>query len=190
MLKYLYIILLIFITIDGFSQFKYEKEVRIKENAVPAKARSFVDSMNFNSKIKWYKEIGKINISYEAKTKYNGKRYSIEFSEDGTFEDVEIEIAPKDIPVVTFRKIEEFIKSEYDRYSIEKVQIQYSGNPESVRAKLQERVVTDAIGIHFEIVISTKLDGAFRMFEYLFSGAGDFVRKDMIIEKSIDNIIY
>ena len=40
-------------------------------------------------KVKWYKETTSGITSFEAKFKYQGKKYSVAFSEDGVFEDIE-----------------------------------------------------------------------------------------------------
>lgn len=190
MRKALFFILLILFTINGFAQYKYERELRVREKDVPANALQFVESLDFNKKIHWYKEIGENQVSFEAKTRYKGEKYSIEFSQDGSFEDMEIEMSYKDIPDETLKGIEEFLQSEFNRYSVEKVQIQYSGNPELIRINFRDRADMPGIDIHYEIVISARPDGSYRLFEYLFSKTGGFVLKEMIIEKSINNIIY
>jgi hypothetical protein len=190
MQKALFFILLILFTINGFAQYKYEREIRAREKDVPTNALQFVESLDFTRKIRWYKEIGINRVSYEAKTRYNGEKYSIKFSEDGTFEDMEIEMPYKDIPDEAHKPIEEFLLSEFGSYSIEKVQIQFTGNAELIRTNFRDGAGMPAIDIHYEIVISAKLDGSYSLFEYLFSKTGGFVHKARIIEKSINNIIY
>jgi hypothetical protein len=187
--KALFFILLILFTINGFAQYKYEREIRAREKDVPANALQFVESLDFNKKIRWYKEIGINRISYEAKTRYKREKYSVKFTEDGTFEDMEIEMPYKDIPEEAHKKIEEFLQSEFGSFSIEKVQIQYSGNAELIRTNFRDRA-GPGINIHYEIVISAKQDGSYRLFEYLFTKSGGFVHKAKIIEESINNIIY
>ncbi|MBN3034892.1 MAG: hypothetical protein JW861_04845 [Bacteroidales bacterium] len=183
-------ILLIFLTTQGFAQYKYEKEFRIHENEVPENAILFVGSMDFGTKIKWYKETGIEKISYEAKTNYNGRRHSIEFSEDGSFEDIEIEIRPDEIPSETFTRITEYLASAHGRYSIDKAQIQYSGDPALVKEFFRNRGTAHAIESRFEIVISTRVEGNYTMLELLFSENGDHVRSSKVIIRSTDNIEY
>jgi hypothetical protein len=190
MQKAFFLILLIHFSINGFAQYKYEREIRIRENDVPANALQFVDSLNFNSNIRWYKEIGENRISFEAKTRYKGERYSIEFSDNGIFEDMEIEMSPEEIPFQVFNRITEFLQSELERYAIEKIQIQYSGNTDLILAQFRNRETMQGVDVHYEIVISTRLEGSFLLFEYLFSETGEFVKKARIVEKSINNIIY
>jgi hypothetical protein len=190
MKSYLSLLVLLFAATQGFGQYKYEREFRIKNEAVPEMALNFVHSMNFDSNIKWYKEQGFQEIFFEAKTKYKGQRYSIKFKDNGTFFDLEVEVTPDEIPEATFRKMEEQLQAEFSKFSIEKIQIQYTGKPEIILAYFQEKAFRVGIDIHYEVVISTKRDGAYTMFEFLFSEPGDFVQKAEIILKSIDNIIY
>lgn len=183
-------LLLLFALCGVSQQYKYEKESRIKEDAVPENAINFVDSMGFNSRIKWYKEIAYDRTSIEAKTKSKGKRYSIEFSDDGTFEDVEIEIRSSEIPTDTYFLIKKHLQSKYEKYSIEKVQIQYLGDKALILHFFQEEIPANQIEINYEIVISTKVDGSFVMFEYLFSESGEAIKSLQVKLKKSDNIEY
>jgi hypothetical protein len=190
MQKFLIIIIFSSLTVSGFAQPKYEKEIRIKETDVPDFARSFVDSLNFNKKVKWYKEFGFDKTSFEAKSKTKGKRYSIEFSQDGLFEDLEIEIQDDEIPPDTFSRITAHLSSTHKKFSIDKIQIQYSGNRNLVLAFFRNEGPLDGIDIHYEIMIATKTDGVYVLYEDLFSENGDFVRSSEVILKSTDNIEY
>ena len=182
---------ILLIAFHGFSQAKYEKEFRIKEKYVPSVALNFVDSMTFDSKVKWYKEIGLNRITIEAKAKYKKERYSIEFFENGVFKDVEIEIKPYKIPYSTFSKISGFLSQRHKKYKIEKVQIQYSGDRNLVLMFLREnRNNSEGITISYEVVISTKMDGNYLMLEYLFSETGEYLQSNEIISRRNDTIDY
>lgn len=181
---------ILLIAFHGFSQAKYEKEFRIKEKYVPSVALNFVDSMTFDSKVKWYKEIGLNRITIEAKAKYKKERYSIEFFENGVFQDVEIEIKPYKIPYSTFSEITGIL-SRHKKYKIEKVQIQYSGDRNLVLMFLREnRNNSEGITISYEVVISTKMDGNYLMLEYLFSETGEYLLSNEIISRRNDTIDY
>ena len=190
MQKHLILFLLFIISMNGYAQYKYEREVRVRKSAVPAVALNHVGLMNLDSKIRWFKEQGNQNIYYEAKTKYQGQRYSIKFEEDGSFLDLEIEVTPIEMPERTVKIIEGFLESEYNPYSIEKIQIQFTGNPETVLTRFHEWPSITGIDVNYEIVISTKREGSFVMFELLFSEAGAVVHQAEIISKSIDNLLY
>ncbi len=188
--RFIVFICLISISNFGFTQSKYEKEMRIKEKEVPVNVVSFVDSMNLPNKIKWYKETGYNKSSYEAKTRYDAKRLSIEFSENGTFEDFEIEINPGDILPGTYKKISDYLLNVHKEYLIEKVQIQYSGDPKLILDYFINSESAKGLIIHYEVVISTKEESEFVMFEYLFDENGVFVKKAQIKITMTDNIEY
>lgn len=174
----------------GFSQTKFEQEFRIKPGDVPGSALEFIDSMEFDRKIKWYKEIGHHGKSIEAKTRFKGKKYSVEFSAEGVFEDVEIEIKCTEIPLDTRREIEKYLHSEYTKYSIDKIQMQYSGTKESVLNLIKELDIDTKPTIRYEIVLSSNIDKTYKMYEFLFSESGDFIQKQEIVLRNTDNIEY
>ncbi|NJM16804.1 MAG: hypothetical protein HC896_16820 [Bacteroidales bacterium] len=173
----------------AFSQLKFEQEFRIQATEVPENAVNFVDSMPLESKTRWYKEAGYNKTSYEAKAKYKRQRMSIEFSENGSFEDIEIEIKHREIPLNTYKKIAVFFSATHDRYSIEKVQVQYSGNPPSVLNHFLSKRPSDIVQ-RYEIVLSAKIDGSYVLLEYLFDESGEFLQKSEVILKMTDNIVY
>lgn len=182
---------LILFNLNGFSQSKYEKEFRIKEKDVPSNALSFVDSMTFGFKVKWYRELGLNHITIEAKTILNKERHSIEFCENGKFQDVEIEVDPTRIPHSTYSIIKEVLTLRHKKHKIEKIQIQYSGERDVVLKFMREnRINTQGITINYEIVVSTKMDGNYLMFEYLFSEKGEYVQSKQIVSKRADWIDY
>ena len=179
------------LSFQGFSQSKYEKEFRIKAKDVPSSALAFVDSMTFDSKVKWDKEIGLNDVTIEAKAKFKNERHSIEFSENGIFQDVEIVVKPNQIPFDAFSKISGILSQRHKKHKIEKVQVQYSGDRNLVLRFLREnRNNTNGITINFEVVISTKLNGNYIMLEYLFSETGEYVASNQIISKRKDTIDY
>ncbi|WP_462318010.1 hypothetical protein [Marinilabilia sp.] len=187
---FLAFILILFFEGTGWSQQKFEKETRIKEKEVPERAVSFLDSMSLSKKVKWIKETGFNTISYEAKTRFQGDRISIEFSENGDFEDIELQITSGELPSDTYSRISDYLGSEYEKFSFEKVQIQYSGNKNEVLDFFLNRKVKSNIVRKYEVVISTRLDGSYVMFEYLFSDKGKFLQKSRIVLKMTDNIVY
>lgn len=184
------IILMTFAATQLTAQYKYEKEVRIKERYVPQNARDFVDQMELRTKIKWYQEFGKDAFSFEAKTIQNGTRYSIEFSGEGVIEDVEIEVKSADIPYKALKKISDYLNDSHEKYLIDKIQVQYSGSEEAVLAYLRKETTITGLVTRYEIVISTKEDGQYKLLEYLFSENGSFINCYDIVLKNTDNLEY
>jgi len=109
------------------AQEKFEKEYRIKTEEVPVKALKFVTQLGFTKKVKWYREEGLTQTSIEAKSKKNREKYSIEFDELGTIEDIEKKIAWSSIPLSTRNNIRSYFDTAHQKICIQKIQIQYTG---------------------------------------------------------------
>lgn len=174
----------------SFSQEKYEREIRKSENDIPKKAIDFINTLNFNSKIKWYKEFGLNSTSFEAKTKLNGRKYSIEFDSIGNLEDAEIIIKEAQIQDLIFRKIKSRLKTDKNKFKIGKIQIQYSGNNKSVKQKILNNENNAKLITRYEIIVTAKVNKKFQKFEYLFSDSGEFIQSKIIILKNTDNLEY
>lgn len=176
--------MLLLVVLAAFSQAKYEKEYRIKRSQVPEIALSFVDSLGFNSRIRWFKEDGLSENSIEAKTRFRRERYSVEFSENGEFQDVEIQIKRNKVPANIISKIKAFFSSEYQGFNIEKIQIQYSGERNRVLNFLRENMKSPlGITMVYEMVVTVKKNGVFTLMEYTFSATGDYVQRKQIVER-------
>ena len=155
MKKILWVSFVMTFTCLGYSQTKYEKEVRIKTDQVPHEAVSYVRSFGFLSKIKWYEEFSEVDSTFEAKTKHSGKHYSIEFSELGILEDIEIKIKwgvlSKDVQQAVLKDLE----SRYGKFKINKIQIQYSGNPDAIRSFILEGSGSEQIIVRVYTAVNT-----------------------------------
>ena len=188
--RYSLVLLFTVLSNSVFAQVKYEREFRVERITVPENAVGFVDSLKFPTKIKWYKESGLSNITYEAKTKYEGAKYSIEFSENGAFEDLEIEIKQEVIPSSSFSAFTSYLDSTYTTYRIKKIQLQYTGSPKAVLSYFDTGEDTGDLTRHYEMVLSAKVEGVYQLFEYLFSESGKFIQKVRVALSSTDNIEY
>jgi hypothetical protein len=178
------------ICLSAFSQSKSEKEVRLNTEEVLPTALSYVDSFNFNKKVRWYREIGMDGISLEAKTKYKGQRYSIEFNEDGTLEDIEIEISSEDISTQIRDTIFNFLKRSHEKCDVKKIQIQYIGSREAIWAYLNNKPHPTRPEINYEIVLHAKENKVYKAYEYLFSENGQCLQSTEIIQDNIDHLEY
>lgn len=173
-----------------YAQQKLEREVRIDADDVPAKAIEFVKQLAFSSKIKWYKETGLNATSFEAKTKFNKKKYSIEFNSNGVFEDVEITISKKKLSPQILKNITQYLHKDLSKFKWRKIQIQYSGDPQAVRQKIKTGNATQGLRVKYELIVSAKIDKKYQKFEYLFSDVGTFLERKNIILQNTDNLEY
>lgn len=172
-----------------FSQNKFEKESRITIEDVPKKARDFVNKLTPSKKIKWYLEEGLQGQSIEAKTKYNAKKYSIEFSTLGQLQDVEIELHYKQLPEAIKKAINTHLKSTFLRYKIQKTQIQYSGAPDNILAYLKTNITSqNNITTKYELIIKGKTKTTKNLYEFTFNAKGIFEKSSKIVFKNTDHL--
>ena len=174
----------------GFTQVKYEKEYRINESKIPENIKSYLNTITFKNKIKWYKDETLNKYTYEAKTSHNNLNFSIEFDSLGIIEDVEFEIEWKNIPKLTKKNIEIYLDSLYQKKKIIKVQIQYTGKSENLIDVIKDIELKNRLTRKYEIVLKGKENKKFQMMEYLFSNEGKFEDKAIIIMKNTDNLEY
>lgn len=174
------------------AQVKYEKESRVKEKDVPAKALQFIDTLALNKKIKWFKEEGLKANSFEAKFKLDRVRYSIEFDTLGAVEDIEVEKAWKDLNDQLRTVILERLKGDCLKHRIDKVQVQYAGKPSELIAiiALNGKSQNHDVIIQYEIIVKCRQEEEVNLYEYLFSEAGQILSVSKIVFKNSSHLEY
>jgi hypothetical protein len=175
------------ISFYSYSQSKMEIEERIEKEEAPFLAQKFIDSLYFSSKIKWYLEKDYIKTTYEAKVKEKGQKYSIEFDSLGYIEDIELEIKWKRIPTSTQNAICEKLHTEFEKFKIKKIQIQYIGQEKDL---LNFKTSTENLIIKYEIVVKGKKESQTSFYEYLFSERGKLEQKLQFDFRNIDHLEY
>lgn len=195
MLKPLFILPVLFILTSQIclAQVKYEREYRIKNDTVAENACVFVHQsgiLDEKTRVKWYWEESEDGASIEAKFKQNGKRYSIEFSENGELQDAEIEMDEEEIPVETMKKVRNTLDGEFDKWKFKKSQHQLIGSELKVIESIKKGFVVDGVQENFEIVIKGKVGSEKNYYELLFDRTGELIRQQKIVEQSSDILIY
>jgi len=184
------VILILLFTATGLrAQTKIEREFRIRETEVPAAAKDFVASCGFGGKVKWYREENGSTISYEAKTRHKGKKYSIEFSEGGVLEDAEVLTRMKSLAPEPAASIKSILTGEFNQYRVEKVQLQYSGSETAVREAVKTGK-TSGCTVKYELVVAGSSASENGHFEMLFDAAGILLERVKIAERGTENIEY
>lgn len=194
--KYIYdrlrpclVVFLIFIfPVDLFGQVKFEKEYRIRDNEIPAKAKQFVDSLNISARVKWYMEEGTDTKSVEAKTKRDKKSYSIEFDTLGNIQDIEIEISKDQMPDAVLKAIHAKFAHEFAKYQFVKIQVQYSGRQADLLGFMLDKYGKEAVVIKYEIVVKGKNEGRYKWYEYTFSSNGNPENRSTVVFRNTDNL--
>ncbi|MCF2447096.1 hypothetical protein L0657_24290 [Dyadobacter sp. CY345] len=174
----------------GFAQKKYEREYSIKSNEVPQQALKLVSSIFPKSRIHWYREESLTGNSIEAKLKSSGKRFSIEFDETGNLQDVEIMSNISEMSSEGRKVLKEELSKSFEKYRIEKVQLQWVGQESKIKKSLLELTATDGIRTRYELIIKGTRDGKENYFEILSESDGRIVTTREIVQRNTDNLIY
>ncbi|WP_027878570.1 hypothetical protein [Mesoflavibacter zeaxanthinifaciens] len=187
-MKKLIFLPLIFLTVLQLSaQNKYEQESKISFTNVPEKARLFVSKIIQSKKVKWYKEQSNNGISFEAKSKFKGEKYSIEFDTNGTIEDIEIEKKWNDLPKTIQQNIINSLQNTFIKHKIRKIQIQFSAEEKDLINYFKDDVKNN-ITVKYEIVVKGKSDSGKHLFELLFNHKGQLEATSKIVFRNTDNI--
>lgn len=171
-----------------FGQEKFEREYRIQENEVPDAAVSFVRSLDIPKKVKWYYEENLVDNSVEAKFLYLDHKYSVEFGTTGKLQDIEIEVDFEMLPGSACEKISRQFLEKYLKYKIRKVQIQYSGDIESLSAFAATEDPLESYPIRYELVVKAKTEEKWGMYEITFDDRAKLVDVSRIILRNTDNL--
>lgn len=175
--------------IDVFAQ-KFEKESRLKPEDVPPAAQEFIRSANLNTSWKWYFEENLKGNSVEAKTKYNGKRYSIEFDTSGKIQDVEVETRLTELDENISRNLRQVLDSIFTSHNIQKIQVQYASESSVLLAILKNEAESSAATVQYEMVVKGKKTGRPKLYELIFSDNGRLIESSEIIFRNTDNLEY
>ena len=177
--------------LNSLAQNKLEKEEGIPEDKAPAKAVEFLHDCCKDIKKDWFLERNLEGRSIEAKFKLFDQWHSVEFDIEGEIEDVEILYLYKLLSEEVREEIEEELEEEFSKYKIERVQIQYTGDPEAIQKYLLGEPVEDLdIETAYELIILGIKEKDVKRFEFLFDDEGELEEKLEIITRETDNLAY
>lgn len=182
------VILALSCALPAAAQEKLEKEYRAAPRDIPASARQYVDSFHFPGKVKWYVEEGLTQKSLEAKTGKGENRFSIEFGMDGHFQDLEVQRDWNTLDTNVKTRIEARLRADFSGHKIDKVQVQYSGDPEAVQEFVLNALHPDRVTVKYELEVEGTADGGRALFEYTFTSSGDFEKRKKVILRPSDNL--
>lgn len=170
------------------AQTKMEHEFRIKPEEVPAKAILFIEQCRFPKKIKWYAEESQNGKSFEAKTKFRNTTYSCEFDSTGNIEDIEWIIDFPSLDKNLQFNIDSSLNQLYLKYRIIKIQVQWSGKPESLIKLIHNIQSDDPYTTRYEMVIRNQKENSSDYSEILFDDQGKIIDVYRIEQPSTDNL--
>ena len=181
---------LLFFQFDLKAQQKYEREFRMKTEMIPQSASRFINSIASDLKIKWYKEIGLDDVSFEAKFKHDKKKFSVEFDTLGILQDVEFVIKKSEIAPRVLKKIERKLDSLYDKWKFQKIQTHYTGSNSDLIKSINKNKPSETIKVSYEIVLKGKSLGNMQLYEITFNDQGEMQDTLQIIQDKADHLEY
>ncbi|WP_299366086.1 hypothetical protein [Winogradskyella sp.] len=174
-------------------QTKNEKEKRIKLSAFPITAQNIIETLPKHCKrINFYKETDGEKLSFEAKFKYKGKRYSLEFSDQGLIEDLEVLTKFKAVETSIKTRIKDYFKSSYTKHKVIKVQEQYVFDSQFEPSQFITQVLSQDSGIvpNFEIIAEVKANKQRHLREFTFNKDGALLSFKTINPTSYEHVLY
>ncbi|MDT0558137.1 hypothetical protein RM697_05740 [Ichthyenterobacterium sp. W332] len=178
---------------NSFGQSKNEKEERIKISEFPKKAIQTIKTLPDTCKrLKFYKETDNEKLSYEIKFKYNNIHYSLEFSEDGIIEDIELTTKFKRINKTSQNKIKSYLTSSFSKHKIIKIQKQYLYTTKNNAPEFLLNVLSQNITIapNFEIIIDVKSNRKRSLVEATFNNSGELISYRTLKPSSYEHVLY
>ena len=174
--------------------YKYELERRIKRSEFPVSALEQLDQLKGEKRrARYYKEWSNSVVTYEAKFKWMGKQWSLEFDSTGIFKDIEQLIPNRVIKKIITERMREDIKRLGSPYKIVRVQRQFSWLLQNGQPFDPQMVNPGHKGvkIQYEIELEAKTaEGKLVSYEVLLDEDGKLLRKREIISYSDKHLLY
>ncbi|WP_298954683.1 hypothetical protein [uncultured Nonlabens sp.] len=153
---------------------KIEKEEKITLDLIPKSMEKAVVEIGYaRKKVRYYRETDGEKVSYEAKLRYRGKKYSIEFNENGILEDVEIDTHKRKISKEALLNIESVLDTMARKYLIEKIQEQYLAKHKTT-TQIKENISNNKID-NYELIVAFKDKRTIYRKEMLFDKKGNLI---------------
>jgi hypothetical protein len=171
-------------------QTKVEKESAVSASEVPTKAVDWVNrAYPEKNRLKWYKEVSSGGISFEAKLKYCGRWHSVEFSDEGHLEDVEIDHKLDELPQSFQEALEQYLQKNYQRHRVYKVQVQLSGDSQLVAKAIQAGKLPQ-LTIRYELEYFGRVQDEDETWEGLFDADGTPRQQRKVKQSTHANLVF
>ncbi|EAS20825.1 hypothetical protein BBFL7_01716 [Flavobacteria bacterium BBFL7] len=169
--------------------FKSEQEERVAIEDFPKNARSLIISLNkAGKKVRYYIETDGALITYEAKFKLNGQKYSVECDEDGSIIDIEVRLKKRVVRSDTFSVIILKINKISERFKVEKIQKQFVITDQNY-STISKRLENDEFD-NYEMIVAFKENHKIYRKELLFSKNGVLLKQRDVKKLKYDFILF
>jgi len=188
-MKWFIVILSLLSTLSLIGQeVKTEIETRIKGDQIPQNSLNWVETtFPERKRLKWYSENNNNKMTFEAKFKYSGSRYSVEFDKEGSIEDVEVNVKLKDIQEDISGAISKTLNN-FEKYRIVKIQEQWTAKSSDLLQKALIEQNKSLATIRYEIEFRAIIEGIDGFWEGLFDTKGALLQRSRIALRPTDNL--
>jgi hypothetical protein len=151
---------------------KQEVETSVRASDFPSSSLALLTPMlSRATDVRYFRESDGQTLSYEVKFWLDGARWSVEFSNDGAFEDVEVERRLTDLDPTTAAAIRSTLSGHFARHTIRKLQIQYTTYPPDLGTP-----------VAYEIIVEGTSSKELGVFELKLDTTGSILEKRRVIE--------
>lgn len=151
---------------------KQEVESSIRASDFPASSLALLNpTISRAQDVRYFRETDGQTRSFEVKFWLDGARWSVEFSADGTFEDVEVERTLTDLPPATAAAFRATLQKRFTRHTVRKVQVQYTSWPPDFDAPMA-----------YELIVEGTTTKELGVFELTLDAAGTILEERRVIE--------
>lgn len=176
-----------------FAQTKNEKEKRIQFSDLPKQAQTIISNLPEDCKrLKYFSETDGDKQSFEVKFKFNKKHFSLEFSEDGQIEDIEVLIKLKNIEDSIKTQIKTYFNQTFNKHKLIKIQRQYGYKSNENDLQFVSDVLSQKSekAADFEIIAEVKSNKQRDIREFTFNNKGEFLNFRILIQSSYEHVLY
>ena len=185
--KALFVLLVALFYLPLTAQVKREKESRIDKTELPSAVVALLPQIEKNAKhLRYYKEIDGDKISYEVKLKKAKDHFSIEFSQLGTLEDIEVIIPKTELPEAVLKTL----KNNFEHVHLKRIQKQFRNENNNPKQLIEAVFESQLAPTAYEILISGKTNTSYKQFELLIDSNGTIVAKRPVIFKDYEHLVY
>lgn len=149
---------------------------------------SFMEATGFQSKVKWYQEIGSEGVFYEGKTKSSGISYSVEFDTLGQVKDVEKTVSFETLPSHVSEEIQTYLSSHFTKYCIKETQLQWTGDNAVLIALIQQGKSALPHSTHYELIVRGKVNAGNKHYELVFDDQVTLLERSEIPLRNTDHL--
>ena len=185
--RLLFILLATLFSLPLVAQVKQEKEARIDKSELPSSVMALLPQIEKNAKhLRYYKEIDGDKISYEVKLKKAKDHFSIEFSQRGILEDIEVIIPESELPETVLKSL----KNNFEHVHLKRIQKQFHNDNNNEKQLIEAVFETQLAPTAYEILLSGKTNTSYQQFELLIDSNGTILSKRPVIFKDYEHLVY